>query len=170
MTSASLPLDRSDFNETFERRFWSKVNKNGPGECWIWTSRLNHSGYGSIAANGAKGRRVAAHQASFVLAGNEVHVGMQLDHICENPSCVNPSHLREVTAQENIRNTRGHGASGYRGVSWHKKTKKWRAYHGIGGHHKSLGYFSSKEEAANAVAMFWRDLGNYRHVEGAPTW
>lgn len=29
--------------------------------------------------------------------------GLQLDHLCRNPSCVNPAHLEIVTGAENIR-------------------------------------------------------------------
>ena len=36
-------------------RFWNKVEKDGPGGCWIWSSATNTFGYGKfdIPARGA---------------------------------------------------------------------------------------------------------------------
>lgn len=44
-------------------------------------------------------------------------------------------------------------SSGIRGVSWHKKTKKWQARVAYRGHTYSLGYYDRKEEAGEAVRI-----------------
>lgn len=32
--------------EKLEKRFWAKVNKEGPNGCWIWKAGKNVDGYG----------------------------------------------------------------------------------------------------------------------------
>ena len=78
-------------------RFWGKVNKGGGGECWIWVGRTQRQGYGIWALT------VAAHRLSYELINGAIPDGLVLDHLCRNPSCVNPNHLEPVTVRENIR-------------------------------------------------------------------
>jgi hypothetical protein len=81
-------------------RFWSKVNKNGPGGCWIWTACKNEPGYGSI---GFSGKPKGAHRVAYELVKGPIPDGLTLDHLCRNTSCVNPDHLEPVTRAENAR-------------------------------------------------------------------
>lgn len=64
-------------------------------ECWIWTGRLNQ-GYGLY------GGRIAHRDAYQRLIG-PIGEGLELDHICRRPACVNPLHMQPVTRNENIR-------------------------------------------------------------------
>ena len=60
---------------------------------------------------------------------------------------------RDYTLPENRiikRFTRENKTSRYKGVSWFKPTKKWRANICVNGKQKSLGYFDLEEEAALA--------------------
>ncbi len=91
-----------------EERFWAKVDRRGPDDCWPWTGALT-VGYGTIAAGGGRGRTLYAHRISYELASGEIPTGMQVDHLCRNPRCVNPRHLEVVTQRENI--LRGMGAT-----------------------------------------------------------
>lgn len=78
-------------------RFWSKVEK-GPG-CWEWTSQLDSRGrYGHFRLDG---KVVRAHRVAYELVKGPIPVGLQIDHLCRNPRCVNPDHLEAVTAQVN---------------------------------------------------------------------
>lgn len=81
-------------------RFWSKVDKRGPDECWLWTGSLNTPGY---AALGVEGKTYnSAHRLAYEWLVGPIPEGMHLDHLCRNRSCVNPAHLEPVTCRENI--------------------------------------------------------------------
>lgn len=75
-------------------RFWSKVEKTPT--CWLWTGAKHPHGYGQFDKRGS-------HRVSFEFFYGPIRAGMVLDHLCRNPSCVNPKHLEQVTHRENIK-------------------------------------------------------------------
>ena len=81
-----------------EIRFWKKVKKTDT--CWIWIGAKSEQGYGRFIAQ--SGRVLQAHRFAYELMNGVIPEGMELDHLCKNPSCVNPSHLEVVTHAENI--------------------------------------------------------------------
>jgi hypothetical protein len=88
--------DKPDTN--IEARFWPKVDKRGPDECWNWIGAKSNRGYGAIQYQGAD---QPAHRIAVILAGDEVPRGMVVDHLCKNIACVNPRHLRVCTQKVN---------------------------------------------------------------------
>jgi hypothetical protein len=83
-------------------RFWAKVNKKGPDECWIWKGFIEpNKGYGRFT----DGKDQLAHRVAYKLLVGPIPKGKQLDHVrtrgCINNSCVNPAHLEPVTNREN---------------------------------------------------------------------
>lgn len=83
-------------------RVWRKVDKGGPGGCWLWTGARNHLGYGQIQVSVQAGRR-GAHRVVFeLLRGPIPDWSEDLDHLCRNTSCVNPDHLEPVLHKENM--------------------------------------------------------------------
>lgn len=79
-------------------RFWAKVNKTA--SCWLWTAATHNAGYGVMRLDG---RNEFAHRISLKLSGVDIPAGFDVDHLCRNPRCVNPSHLEPVSHKENVR-------------------------------------------------------------------
>lgn len=68
-------------------------------ECWIWTGAKDRKGYGNFCV--AVGKTNKAHIFSYYLHKGPVPKGLQVDHECNNPSCVNPDHLQLLTGKKN---------------------------------------------------------------------
>lgn len=92
-------------------RFWAKVEKRGNDECWPWLGSTRSSNprraYGIIWAGG---RNRPAHQVAWELHhGREFPEGMHGCHHCDNPPCVNPTHIFVGTRSDNMRDARSKG-------------------------------------------------------------
>lgn len=144
---------------TSEDRFWSKVDKSG--ECWEWTGIKGPTGYGVIKINP---HNIRVHRLSFLWAKGPIPEGLQVDHICHNPSCVNPDHLRLATNKQNQENQKGpqsRNISGYRGVYWNKERRKWGALVTHRGKRIGAGHYVDPIEANAAVVAKRNEL--YTH-------
>lgn len=86
-------------SKTAEERFWDKVSPEPNSGCWLWCGAADRKGYGLFYFNDKCGK---AHRFSYKTFAGPLVDGLQLDHLCRNPSCVNPLHLEQVTAKENI--------------------------------------------------------------------
>lgn len=75
---------------------------------------------------------------------------MQTDHINNDSLDNRCENLRTATASENQHNKskQANSTSGYKGVVWHPRVKKWQARIKINGKRISLGYFDNKKDAA----------------------
>lgn len=87
------------FSEKQITRFFSNVEKTEG--CWIWTGSKNIRKYGKICFNR---KNYYAHRVSLFVHKGPAKKGEGLVlHNCNNPSCVNPDHLRYGTSTDNMR-------------------------------------------------------------------
>lgn len=84
-------------------RFWAKVDfapEHHPG-CWLWTGATTSFGYGVFMIT--KGKFEGAHRVVYRLTHGAIPEGLQVLHICDQPNCVKPVHLRVGTQADNIK-------------------------------------------------------------------
>jgi hypothetical protein len=83
-----------------------KGNHSSPedGMCVEWSGPRDSNGYGR-SGHGDRAHRVAWEAA----CGDPIPDGMVVMHLCDNPPCVNPAHLRLGTVAENNRDRHAKG-------------------------------------------------------------
>lgn len=83
---------------TVPERFERFVDRTA--DCWLWTGARTPLGYGMFTVS--VDSRVFAHRLAYELFVGPIPDGLVIDHLCENPSCVNPAHLEPVTQGVNV--------------------------------------------------------------------
>lgn len=107
-------------NRSAAGRFWSKVRKGAPDDCWLWTGAVSRAGYGNFWTGSYY---THAHRAAYMLAHGPIPKGTVIMHKCDCARCVNPSHLLRGTQLENIRDMIAKGRRGYTGLKGERNPK-----------------------------------------------
>lgn len=92
-------------------RFYEKTIQSG--DCILWTSAITTRGYGVFYVDKSRPIVHAHRYALEVHLGRPLLEGMLVLHSCDTPACVNPRHLREGTALENLREASDRGRVAY---------------------------------------------------------
>ena len=129
-------------------------------ECSLWPFRMS-DGYGSQIS--CQGKMQSVHRLALALKlGRPVDRRLDASHSCGKRGCVNPWHLSEKSRKDNVADRLMHGTSnrhigkranaesGYKGVSFHKLKRKWRAQIQIDGKQSHIGYYLNAEDGARA--------------------
>ena len=102
---ASLERKKTGYKpEPVAERFWRHVDVDG--DCWLWLGMKGDYGYGRFAlghANGKRTKTVSAARWAYEYTLGPIPAGLEPDHLCRTPPCVNPEHLELVTHAENMR-------------------------------------------------------------------
>lgn len=90
-------ISRLPTRERFDLSYIPEPNSG----CWLWLGTVvSRMGYGQFQIDG---QLHYAHRASWLLHNGSISEGRFILHRCDNPSCVNPSHLFEGTHKDNMR-------------------------------------------------------------------
>lgn len=134
--------------KSITERFWTRVNKKDPNDCWQWTGFCKKDGYGQFWFNYTIYK---AHRVSYALSGGKLLRKLILDHLCRNRACVNPAHLEQVSIKENV--LRGNGYSG----------KNFRKTHCVRGH--ELNSINMRIENKGRRCKICRKITNENYIK-----
>jgi hypothetical protein len=112
-------------------------------------------------------RRYPAHRLIWLLVTG-AWPEAEIDHIngdrADNRFC----NLREATSAQNNANAcmYANNKSGFKGVSWHKTSRKWVAIIRLNGKRCNLGYYDTRERAFIAyIFAAWRLFGDFAKID-----
>ena len=80
-------------------RLWKRIKVRTESGCWL----LRDDGqmrYG--VAKDERGVVTTAHRIAYESVHGPIPEGLVIDHMCNTPPCVNPSHLQAITQRENV--------------------------------------------------------------------
>jgi hypothetical protein len=101
-------------NQSQVELIWNNVLKGAKDACWQWTGDIDCKGYGRMCLDKS---RYKAHRLVLATVGRRSD--LQVRHLCNTPSCVNPDHLEFGTYKEqyNDRRLAGTDNDGYKCVT-----------------------------------------------------
>jgi hypothetical protein len=99
-----------------------------------------------------------AHRLVFLY--HHGYMPIEVDHIDGNPLNNKIENLREASRSENLRNTKKRidNKSGYKGVCWDKRSKKWRTVCSVNKKQYSAGSYKDLDIAIKSVQILRQSL------------
>lgn len=106
MTKLQWLFNNKDKLISAERRMWDATTFNFVNGCLECNLGVNEAGYSTISFGRGTGT-IRGHRLSLSLFLNRpIDDGVVVMHICDNPLCINPLHLKEGTNGENMEDMR----------------------------------------------------------------
>lgn len=128
----------NDLTARFEQNTQPEPNSG----CLLWLGRVaKHNGYGQLSVSN---REEQAHRVAYRMTKGEIPTGLMVLHSCDQPSCVNPDHLRLGTQQDNMadraqRNRTARGMSNGKFKHGLSDTKAYKAEKSRESYHRMKG-------------------------------
>ena len=98
-----------NFND-LHPRLREKIYIEPNTSCWLWLGRIGSRGYPVLdlySYDPATQKKCVPHMRTnrvmYEMYVGGIDEGLELDHLCRTPLCVNPAHLEAVTHAENMR-------------------------------------------------------------------
>lgn len=130
--------------------------------CWNWIRGTDEDGYGKMSLNG---KDIRAHRYSWEIKNGSIATDQLVCHSCDNPSCVNPSHLflGDHSVNHADRGIKDRTANGERaGASrfTEKQISEMRE--------KNLGFQAARQKYGISKTHYYRVLhgDSWRHLNG----
>ena len=150
-------MNKEQLNERFEYKDGNLIykikNKNAHGiNIGDVVGTIDTKGYRVIKIN----KKVyKAHRLIWIYHNGDIEDGLFIDHIDRNPLNNKIENLRLATRSQNGSNATKNitNTSGYKGVSWHKRSKKWMASIKYNCKTINIGGFSTAELASEAYKV-----------------
>ncbi len=138
-----------DYNADNGEFVWTYFNNNNPNKGTLTPQKpAKGNRYVRIFIYG---KYYQAHRVAWVMYyGKEPEYG--IDHIDGDTSNNAISNLRDVPQSVNCKNSsiKSSNKSGFNGVTWMKKSKRWRARLMFNGKDVHLGFYKEKKDAISA--------------------
>lgn len=166
-----------NLTEDEEKRFWAKVNKDGPlpdqsnphyaglDQCWVWkATKFTKNGYGSFTT---RGRSWPAHRVVNYMTTGILPRDREVCHKCDNRGCVNPNHLFLGSSKDNAtdackKGRKAHGETHGRRVLSESQVLEIRSLHRDGMHsqRKIARIFNVHHRTINGIVLRkgWKHL------------
>lgn len=107
-------------------------------DCWLYARVVDKRGYGTISVWLKDEKRMTtccAHRVMYENMVGAIPEGLELNHLCEVKTCINPDHLEAITHKQNMwysqpfgdnRCKRGHELTEDNVYTWYKNTSLHR--------------------------------------------
>lgn len=86
----------TDLIDLYPRHVFPEPNTG----CFLCTLNNNQDGYARLKLGG---HTIGAHRIAYELRFGSVAPGLEIDHLCRQPCCVNPDHMELVSPSDNKR-------------------------------------------------------------------
>ena len=86
-----------------KNRLKKKIEIDPITKCWNWVGSTDKYGRGRMALFRLTGNKtpLLAYRIAYLLYKGPIYFD-QINHICDNPRCCNPNHLKQGTQKDNI--------------------------------------------------------------------
>lgn len=104
-------------DKSLDERFFNKITiPEDETKCWRWNGMTDKYGYGRIKPQNKP--IMLAHRFSYELKFSKIPDGFIARHICNNPLCVNPNHIRLGKAIDNSKDCNISNRQGHKGTKF----------------------------------------------------